>query len=454
MSRGAFALFLLIAILQQHASPSRALGSELPDCGPLSSPRAGSLKPWTVLIYMAAENDLTPFALKDIQEMESARRQDASQRMNVLVQLDAAGDEGLKRLLICPAGAPSRVLETLPEEGAGREAQRLTDFLRWGAREFPSRHLLVVVWGHGEGSRVALNSSTQDGISVAQLRVALDSVREEREGRPVDVYASDACLMQNAEVVAELADSAEYVAGSAQIQTYQGLPYRELLDELGSGDFLGLRKSLRGSASAANEPYLLARMIPLLAAEFAETREDPDFAELYMSSAVNTHEFAYLLSELDWLGSDILAFIEEEPLRSLDLRLAIQRAAAMESGLQDLGVLLGTLDQMVYEELHRSGAPEGPSEATRILRERLRMTRSALNRAVLSFSYGNRYAWFLPRGLSAWVPRDERGYFAHEREFSASTFHRVVPHWRAWLKALFDQPRSFSISFSSDEGSV
>ena len=70
--------------------------------------------------------------------------------------------------------------------------------------------------------------------------------------------------MQMLEVSYEIGAGARFVVGSAQVQSYLGLPYRRLLYELNSGRFNGLRKDSRGSLDSEDEPLLLARMIPQL----------------------------------------------------------------------------------------------------------------------------------------------------------------------------------------------
>jgi hypothetical protein len=111
--------------------------------------------------------------------------------------------------------------ETLPP------GESLRRFLAWGVASYPSSHYLVIVWGHGFGWHPARGRDSGSGLSdrrlltggiawdqsqgtvldIPSLRAALDSVsREHLGGRPFDVYASDACLMQSLEVATELAD--------------------------------------------------------------------------------------------------------------------------------------------------------------------------------------------------------------------------------------------------------
>jgi hypothetical protein len=55
-----------------------------------------SSKRWKVLVYMQADNDLAPYAMWDLAEMEKGLVQ--SKNVRVFTELDLPGDEGSYRL--------------------------------------------------------------------------------------------------------------------------------------------------------------------------------------------------------------------------------------------------------------------------------------------------------------------------------------------------------------------
>ncbi len=61
-------------------------------------------KEWAVLVYMAADNNLFPFALWDLFEMEAAYktkdRAGSTLKADLIVQVDGTGDADLRRLHI------------------------------------------------------------------------------------------------------------------------------------------------------------------------------------------------------------------------------------------------------------------------------------------------------------------------------------------------------------------
>jgi len=94
---------------------------------------------------------------------------------------------------------------------------------------------MLIVWNHGSGWRapgaaagrgISYDYATGNHITTPQLARALGGI-----GR-VHVYASDACLMQMAEVAYELKDKADYIVGSEETEPVAGYPYDTLLGGL------------------------------------------------------------------------------------------------------------------------------------------------------------------------------------------------------------------------------
>ncbi|MES2963013.1 MAG: hypothetical protein V4760_03920, partial [Bdellovibrionota bacterium] len=63
--------------------------------------RQSCYKDWTVLVYMAADNDLSPYAMWDLYEMEGAfasgRYAGSTMKSDLLVQADTKGPTGIRR---------------------------------------------------------------------------------------------------------------------------------------------------------------------------------------------------------------------------------------------------------------------------------------------------------------------------------------------------------------------
>jgi hypothetical protein len=141
--------------------------------------REKCIKDWTVLVYMAADNDLSPYSLWDIHEMETRIKDElnlgaSTDTTDVLVELDTLRDTGVRRLHIFQTEETYRsdlgledyermderfirspIVKWYPEaKKPGRltsAEQRFKRFLSWGVQNYPSKKYMIVVWGHGEG---------------------------------------------------------------------------------------------------------------------------------------------------------------------------------------------------------------------------------------------------------------------------------------------------------------
>lgn len=451
---------LLLALCLSLFSPT---AHALPACGEESGARETCEKDWTVLIYMAATEDLLSYALADLNEMEApfarANRAASSRKLDLLVQLERAGQAPERRRMVARPGEAaaesfsslhSPVLENA--DTASSPAARFSNFLRWGAARYPARHYFVVFWGHGQGWRgsatdpfggLLFNERLSGALSIPDLRAGLAALKNQI-GRPVDVYASDSCYMQMVEVAYELKDEARFVVGSTQAQNFLGLPYRRLLYEMNTGSFNGARDGLRGGASEQDEAFLLARMVPGLTRQSldptrgSQGRTQPAARGLMTASSLASAEIeAQLLPALRRLGQALAGYLEEDRLRAIDLQLVLQNFPAIEGGAQDAGLFLSLLDAQLRSE-------DSPTKGVRELSQAIADTQRALSRTIVAEAYGERYGIdqarqqlaYLPRVLSLWLPPTRRDYESRREDFFGSRFYREAA-WNRWLDLLY-----------------
>lgn len=258
-----FFLFVLFCFPQApvfaRALPAGNAGTGGPEQG--GSARE---KEWTVLVFMNAKNDLGAAARRDINEMESAG---SSSRVNVVVQFgDLAGAESpghstVRRYYIIKDNEPnnitSPVLEDLGNEDMGYPGA-LSAFGNWAKKKFPARHYLLIVWSHGTGWVKALPKSEKgisydfeygSNLTIPQLEKAL------RDMGGADIYASDACLMQMAEVAYQLKDHAGYIIGSQEDVPEDGFPYAGIFERLNSGAWGSVSEAAAGIVKAYSFHY-------------------------------------------------------------------------------------------------------------------------------------------------------------------------------------------------------
>ncbi|MES3036658.1 MAG: clostripain-related cysteine peptidase [Bdellovibrionota bacterium] len=194
-------------------------------------------KKWTVLVFINGNNNLDSYGAEDINEMEEVG---SSADVNVVVQWASYKAKTTKRLLVAKDNdimkVTSKILVDMPRVDMG-DYKELTKFLEWGMTNFPAEHYFVDVWNHGNGwknrkSEAARNISyddyTNNSITMPQLRMSLEAAQA-LAGKKIDIYGSDACLMNMVEVGTEIAGAVDIMVGSQETEPGDGWPYETWL---------------------------------------------------------------------------------------------------------------------------------------------------------------------------------------------------------------------------------
>ena len=104
---------------------------------------------WTVMVYLAGDNNLDGAGVVDLMEMKKVG---SANGINVVAQFDRAGGKGTTKRYFLRKGTtlPADVVKDLGETDSGDPAV-LEDFLKWGIKTYPAQHYLAVLWNHGAG---------------------------------------------------------------------------------------------------------------------------------------------------------------------------------------------------------------------------------------------------------------------------------------------------------------
>jgi hypothetical protein len=193
-------------------------------------------KTWTVLVYMAADNNLAGAALGDLEEMKNAP---TSPYVTVLVQLDLKDDQA--RRYKVTHGQATMMAELGPLNSASSAA--VTDFLTWGKQTAPADRTVVILWNHGSGWSLQdglaksfakqVSAIFSDDTSKAPL-LANVKVRQaiEQSGIVLDVLGFDGCNMGTIEAMYEFRALAPILIASQELEPNTGWDYTAILSGL------------------------------------------------------------------------------------------------------------------------------------------------------------------------------------------------------------------------------
>ncbi len=230
-------------------------------------------KPWTVMVYMAGDNNLDPEGVHDLNKMKEVGSTD---ELNIIAEFDRAAGHAAKRYYLRKGGVVTGdAVASLGDVDTG-DPKFLIDFIEWGIANYPADHYLLVLWNHGNGwddtdiyanqrnlslrrlttgrSRHALfhspvrdmlekaggdhearailfDDNAKDFLDNQEMKKVLDDTAKLLD-RKLDILGMDACLMSMAEVGYQICDSTNYTVGSEQTEPGEGWPYQTILGTL------------------------------------------------------------------------------------------------------------------------------------------------------------------------------------------------------------------------------
>jgi hypothetical protein len=251
-------------------------------------------KDWTVVVYIAADNDLKGFAARNIKQMAAIG---SNAHINIVVQLDIriTGNQKITRRYYIEQNKIFYMNADDPysQKMDSGDPQSLISCCKWAFENFPARQYALILWNHGTGpldpvgGRIinpselfvfnpALNKleldrsigfldfmntldamqrgilwddSTGNYLTNQKLEFALQAISTQLlGGRKLAILGFDACLMSMIEIANIAKKYANYLVGSQEVELGTGLNYEEALLPF-------LRNSLSPTAFAENIVY-------------------------------------------------------------------------------------------------------------------------------------------------------------------------------------------------------
>lgn len=238
---------------------------------------------WTVLVYLAADNNLVDAGYQNIYEMTKTGStpdvnivclfDDTGAEKSYFVKIDKNEDAASGKLSFKEWKFESDKAvkaKPIPEINTG-DPNVLYSFIKKGVELFPANRYFLLFWNHGSGfytvgdataaaggdfsgsqdkaltrgrfSRERLqmidalknldsiaydDNSGGDSLTQLELKAVLSQIKQET-GTVFDVIGFDACLMNNIEVVSQLAPFARVVIGSEESEPGAGWSYEGFL---------------------------------------------------------------------------------------------------------------------------------------------------------------------------------------------------------------------------------
>lgn len=349
---------------------------------------------WTVMVYIAAVNDMESVAYFNINQMEKVG---SSPALAIIVQLMTK--KGSYRYLITRDSdekiITSPILASMPHLNTG-DPDVLADFIKWGKENYPAKHYALILWNHGSGWKpkstrilpraICFDNVSNDALDTDEMREAL-----EKGGLKFDFLGMDACLMQMVEVATEVKDWAQVVCGSQEDEPWYGWPYDTFLSAL------------------AQNPSMDAVQLGTIAVStyIGYYQGTGQAATLSSISTTSIEQFGL---SVDALGAKLASIY---PSSNVDSAINSTQTFSDDS----------YKDIFHFAQLVSQKVPNAQAEANAIL--------NLKNQLVISNGQIYRVN---AQGLSIYLPKS--GFSNYEQTYSNLIFGKLAPNWIIFLKKL------------------
>lgn len=228
-------------------------------------------KPWTILVFAAADNNLRDFAPRNQKQMSVVGSNDT---VNMLMHMDIrlSGNKKMSRRYYIDKNNPTPVEMAEKTAMDSGDPATLISACRWAIEEFPAEKYMLVLWNHGTGiidpygrrqfdtnfmfhynaetnnfeldrtigfidliealddRGICWDDTTGNYLTNQKLEQALNEiVTNQLKGQKFDIIAFDACLMSMLEVAEITKRYAKIQVSSQEVEPGPGWKYDEAL---------------------------------------------------------------------------------------------------------------------------------------------------------------------------------------------------------------------------------
>ncbi len=238
--------------------------------------RQPAIKDWTIITYMAADNDLAPFARRNLKQQADVGSND---RVNIVTQLDTRINGNIKvtkRYYI----EPNKLIvmnqhDPISQKMDSGAPETLIDCCRWAIQNFPAHNYALILWNHGTGvidigklrsinplqlfsfnpstnlieldrnipflefiqsipeRGICFDDSTGHYLTNQDLDMALKEICTNfLHGKKFSCICFDACLMAMLEIANVIKNYSDFMIASQEIELGAGYDYKRMLTPL------------------------------------------------------------------------------------------------------------------------------------------------------------------------------------------------------------------------------
>jgi len=240
-----------------------------------------SKKQWTVIIFMAADNDLRGFAARNIKQMAAIG---SNSFLNIVVELHIriSGNKKITRRYFIENGKINHVNATDPHSQRmdSGDQQTLISCCQWAMRDYPADQYALILWNHGTGivdptggrivhatelftfnpainkleldrsvgfldfierldpehRGICWDDSSGNYLTNQKLQEALDHICDNfLGGRKIAIIGFDACLMAMVEIADLIKHRGHIMVGSQEVELGTGWNYQLVLSQFLQG---------------------------------------------------------------------------------------------------------------------------------------------------------------------------------------------------------------------------
>ncbi len=288
------------------------------------------IKEWNFIVYMAANNNLHKYALKNFRQMLQVG---STPTCNILIQLDEYGEEEANRFYLEKNKAIIEK-ELEGEEAISGTPKSLFNFVQWAIETHPAKHQAIVIWNHGSGIKdpsiwgkiykehrdalfsfnektgmmqidrntlrstikrgIGFNDTYEQYIDNQQLKQCFERISKEvLAGKKVDIVLLDACHMAMVEIASKLKPFSNYMVASEELEPGSGYNYKKLLSPFLSQTFLPVEFAQHAVHAYAEEyDYQLAdyTQSAISLEHFKKAEEKLSLFAQHLVSLMETHK--------------------------------------------------------------------------------------------------------------------------------------------------------------------